>query len=64
MNQEEAIALAAKREAHKGKHQKKIWTAAHDSVKGWHVAFVDPPMGKSAIVKKFAEQHNIPLVSL
>ena len=42
MNEAEARALAAKREAHKSKHMKhKRWEAQHNSVKGWHVALVD-----------------------
>lgn len=42
MLEAEAVALAAKREAHKSKFMnEKEWRAVHDSVKGWHVALVD-----------------------
>lgn len=42
MTQDEAIALADKRESTKSKHlSHKSWQAAHDSVKGWHVALAD-----------------------
>lgn len=42
MTREEAEALAAKREAHKGRSlYTKEWRAVHNSVKGWHVALVD-----------------------
>lgn len=42
MTEDEARALAAKREAHKSKHMKhKRWEAVHDSAKGWHAALVD-----------------------
>lgn len=42
MTQAEAIALAEKREKHKGKSlSHKRWQACHDSIKGWHVALVD-----------------------
>lgn len=44
MNEAEARALAAKREAHKSPGLGgKRWEAKHDSVKGWHVALVDDP---------------------
>ena len=42
MTQEDAIALAAKREQHKGRSLlHKRWSAQHNSVKGWHVALID-----------------------
>lgn len=42
MLEAEAVALAAKREAHKSKFMnEKEWRALHDSAKGWHVALVD-----------------------
>lgn len=42
MTKSEADALAFKREQHKSKHlTAKRWAAAHDSVKGWHVALID-----------------------
>ena len=42
MTEAEAIALAAKREAHKSKHMiDKRWEARHDPVKGWHATLVD-----------------------
>ena len=46
MSEEEAVALAAKREAHKSKYMTdKEWRAVNDSVKGWHVALVDSAQG-------------------
>jgi len=42
MQQHEAEAMAAKREAHKPRTlSHKRWTAVHDSIQGWHVALVD-----------------------
>lgn len=42
MTEADAVTLAAKREASKGKAlQHKRWEAVHDSVRGWHVALVD-----------------------
>lgn len=42
MTEQDARALAAKRNAHKSKHLASVWTAQHDSVKGWHVALIEP----------------------
>jgi hypothetical protein len=44
MTEQQARALAAKREAHKSKHLRAVWTACHNSVRGWHVALVTPPI--------------------
>jgi hypothetical protein len=57
MTQEEAEALAAKREAHKGKSlYHKTWKAVHDPVKGWHAALVDN--GRSIDIRARAMKHR------
>lgn len=53
--QESAVREAEKRERHKPRSlSHKVWSAVHDSAKGWHVALVDCPFAVERTARQAA----------